>query len=237
MKLLREFVGAACLSALVSVSPAQAATLSVMTFDGIPEFGGDPQRFGAPNLWVEDGITATGGGDQAGGEFGYHLGAQTDTAYLADGGTSFPSAITFTMQGRFDAISFDLIPSSLAVFCLEGSFFETCFDSANNVSITGIRDGLSVAEDAFFMGTEQFNYLFSELFTDLDSLVIAAVLPAGLEFLAPSSAFNIDNVTLAAVTPVPIPAPLLLFLTGIAGLGIIGRRARRRSLSTATTRG
>ena len=96
----------AVLAALAMVAGASGTQAATVTFDGMGWLAsGEP--------WVEDGITTTG----IGGTLGYH--GLPGEAHLDDGGTHFASAITFTMDGRFDAIGFDIGPSSSAAYYCE----------------------------------------------------------------------------------------------------------------------
>jgi hypothetical protein len=217
MKSLAAFMGVASLCALVSVSPAQA--VSVMTFDGIPQCCLGIADPGSDGTWSEAGITATGNSDFG---LGYHI--LEDSAQLNDGATGYPTAITFTMQGSFDAISFDLIPTYFVGYAErdEEGELQLIDEPLDNVLLTGIRDGIVVATDTFNMGElfELSEYIFSELFSNLDSLVIAAILPNNIDsgFCAPCAGFNIDNVTLSLqqpISPVPIPPSALLLLTAL----------------------
>ena len=230
MKSLVAFMSVASLCALVSASPARA--VSVMTFDGIPQCCLGLVDPGSDGTWSEAGITATGDSDFG---LGYHFLA--DSAQLNDGGTSYPTAITFTMQARFDAISFDLIPTYFGGYAErdESGALQPIDEPLDNVLLTGIRDNLVVAADTFNMGElfELSEYIFSEIFSDLDSLVIASLLPDNVRECGPCAGFNIDNVTLSLqqpISPVPIPPSALLLLTA---LGLMSWRGAVRVFARA----
>jgi hypothetical protein len=223
MKLLFALLGAASVSALVSVSAVQAAT---MTFNHVDP---DVLDHSHGDVYVENGITATGTRD--GGEPGL-IGAHDvpDTAHMNDGGTGFPIYITFTMDHHFDAISFDII-HGYNTYCSDTELTD-CGVSFNNVGVFGIRDGLTVADDAFYSGeAAQFTYTFDAGFLDLDTLIIMALFPDLDEIGGgcndfPCTTFNIDNVMLSQVSPVPLPPSALLLLTGL-GL-MVWRGSRKR---------
>jgi hypothetical protein len=230
MKSLVAFMGVASLYAMVSVSPAQA--VSVMTFDGLPQCCLGLVAPGGDGTWSEAGITATGNVDT---RLGYHF--LEDSAQLNDGGTSYPTAITFTMQGRFDAISFDLIPTYFVGYSErdEEGELQLIDEPLDNVLLAGIRDDIVVAADTFNMGElfELSKYIFSEIFSGLDSLVIAAVLPDNVRECGPCAGFNIDNVSLSLqqpISPVPIPPSALLLLTA---LGLMSWRGAARVIARA----
>ena len=192
---------------------AVPASAAVMTFKDLLEaspFNGD---------YLEAGITASSVGDLG---FFNTPGA----AHLDDSGTSIAQSISFTTGGRFNAIQFDILPLGTD-FCAEGGS-GACDDPYDNVSVRGFRDGALVAEDTFFGGENPSTYLFSADYTNLDQLVIGALLPSaalgGFCIDVPCGHFNIDNVELSAV---PLPAALPLFSAALGLLGFLGWRKRR----------
>ena len=199
----------------VTTESVGAAT---MTFTGLSSSGGS----GGP--FIEDGITAQGN------IFGVGSFDTVDTAHMDTGGAPFPSAITFTMDRAFHAVSFDILP--LPSFLCSTASPTVCGLEHDNVVVQGFDDGGLVASDSFWMGDSANTYLFSSAFRNLTSLRISIVLPPidDTVFCAdnPCSHMNIDNVTLTAV---PLPPAFLLLVSGIgvmvaaraAGKGI-GRR-------------
>jgi hypothetical protein len=77
--------------------------------------------------------------------------------------------------------------------------------------------------------------ILAEAFTDFDS-VIAALLSGDLRI-----GLHVQGLLgggsqsyISTPTPVPLPAGLLLFLSGLAGVGFLGRyKARRRETAAA----
>ena len=210
-------MGAALLCASMSASKVDAAT---MQFTGIPQST-------LSNEWVEDGITATGSGPSGDfGFFGYHF--SPDSTHMDDGGSIFPQSIVFTMAHPFNAVSFDILPSD-NFFCNSSD----CGIPFDNISLTGVSNGVTVAEDTLYMGTAPSTYLFGAEFSNLDSLIIALLFPGpsldGTCISSPCTHLNIDNI---ALSPVPLPAALVLFMSGLALLGGLPALKRRRSRST-----
>ncbi|MEH6404706.1 MAG: hypothetical protein V7750_15115 [Sneathiella sp.] len=163
---------------------------SVMTFDSVPAAG-------IPLPYSENGIFTP-----AALSFN-----NLEAVHIDDFGTGHPDKVEFTMSSRFDALSFDLYGYPTRVI-----------DPFNNVYVQGWRGGSLVASDEFWMG--DFNtYLFGDLFSNLDKLIIGVQLPVPFSkcfFEAPCTHFNIDNVTLTAV---PLPASFPIFFAGLALLG------------------
>lgn len=188
----------------LSVSPAHA---NVVTFTGIPFLT-------LSSTWSEDGITAVGNGEL--GFFGI-----PDSEHMDDGGTGYPSSMTFSMTTPFNADSFDMIPV--------GNFYcpNNVCSPFDNVVVQGFLGASLVASDTFWMGNSLNTYVFSSAFTDLTSLKISIVFPPDFDschFNDPCTHMNIDNV---ALTPVPLPAALPLFASGLAGLRWLSRRRRK----------
>ena len=214
MKLPPVLLGAAFLWALMSASEADAAT---MQFTGIPQLS-------TSNVWIEDGITATG--SDPGGDFGFFGYFDTpDTAHMDDGGSVFPQSIVFTMDHTFDAVSFDILPSDNFFCSADGVCVP--FD---NISLIGVSNGVAVAEDSLYMGTEPSTYLFGAGFSNLDSLIIALLLPdSSLDTMcrnSPCTHLNIDNI---ALSPIPLPPALILFMSALALMAGLPAMKRRRS--------
>jgi hypothetical protein len=211
----RALATAAALLAITLV-PAHSAT---MTFDGIPD-GGSAGPDG--HVWAEDGITAVGNDIY----FGISSWDVPGAAHMTDVHYGWPDTITFSMSHLFSPVSFDIMPLH-NYFCLDWDY-NGCGIAFNNVGLTGMRDGSTIAEDSFYMGTEPWTYFFGAEFSDLDTLIIAILLPGpdaptGTCTNAPCTSMSIDNVSLS---PVPLPAPLLLFLTGLGALALLGRAGK-----------
>ena len=208
MRVIANFL--AMFLVVLLAAPASAA---VMTFKDLPF------QSLSPTEYRENGITMTGDSDL--GHFGF-LG----TAHLDDSGSSFSQFLTFTTGSRFSAIQFDIFPLGTD-FCADGGS-GACNDPYDNVSVQGFRNGALVAEDVFFGGETPSTYLFGADYTNLDQLVIGALLPSaalgGFCIDAPCGHFSIDNVELSAV---PLPAALPLFSAALGLIGFLGWRRRR----------
>lgn len=211
------------LSAFLATTQAQAAT---MTFNSLT----DP----IATSYSENGITATGNG---------HMGMYSSgNLHIDDGGTSAPSRVTFTMAaGAFTALSFDIRPI--------GFYLEYADPDGNlsapgwaNVQVQGFSGIDLVSSLMFDMGKGQTPYTVTlgSVFSNLTALAISIVYPDWLLQNLPKDAyawcdspcshFEIDNVTLTAVTPaaVPLPAGLPLAASGLALLGGLALRRRSR---------
>ena len=222
----KTFSAALAAATLLSAGlPAQAAT---MTFDNLT----DPFA----TSYSENGITATGNGDM-----GMY---STGSVHIDDGGTSAPSQVNFTMAaGAFDAISFDLQPLGFSLeLCDDGTGICTS-PSFENAKVEGFSGATLVASLLFDMGpgSSPYTVALSSAFRNLPSLTISVVYPvallqsppAGMSSWcdSPCSHFEIDNVTLNAVTPAPVPLPagLPLAASGLVALGALALRRRKRA--------
>ena len=228
---MKKLLGATTLMLALS-SYASAAT---MTFDDYNFASADFLS----RSYIEAGITAKGNAPLIEG-FGRGGG---DAIYIADGGWGGPTSLTFTMEGVFDAISFDLTPSIFNYFVgktanevLRGKASRSSFV---NVRVQGYGEAGIKAVTSFNMGTvlEAQTYVLGTAFASLTSLVIGfEAVPAGFgqavklgpkRFGActdsPCSRYTVDNVTLA---PVPLPAGLAMMASAIAALTAAGRRRR-----------
>jgi len=217
-------IPALVLAAPIAVLVAQAQA-STMTFDNLT----DPFA----TSYTEAGITATGNGDM-----GMY---STGTVHIDDGGTSAPSSVTFTMAaGAFNAVSFDILPL--------GFSFEYCdpsgactYPSFANVQVQGFN-GISLVSSLIFdmgQGLQPYTVALGSVFSNLSSLTISILyptwafqnLPQGATAWcdSPCSHFEIDNVTLNAVTPAPVPLPagLPLAASALAALGATRLRWKR----------
>jgi hypothetical protein len=200
-------------------SPATAATMS---FSGLPG-----SCLGASPAYAEAGITATDSG------FGPAYWARPGVLHMDDSGTFCPQSVTFATARPFDAVSVDILPLS-SWYCADpGNCAAT--DPYDNVLWEGLVGDTVVASDAFFMGTTDSTYVFGEAFRTLDELRVSALRPdiariGGECFDAPCAHFELDNLVLA---PVPLPAAVWLFASGIGALAAAGgafHRSRKPAL-------
>ena len=218
------------------VSGTAYAITKTVTFTGLP-----PELFPG-ETFIENGVTVSGGPVDSVGSF-----TIPNTAHLTDTGSGFASILSFTTGGLFDFKSIDILT-------LGTEFFVDGVNAGyDNVQITGLLNGKETGSQLFSTGTLDMVTLqitdsnVGQGFMGIDELLVSSLFPADLlnpsggptfggmtiggKFLecldAPCGDFSIDNLVLATSTAVvPLPASILLLLTGIAGLGIIGRRRR-----------
>jgi hypothetical protein len=198
---------------------AHATTIRQMTFAGAP--GDDP------TIWVEDGITATGN---------FLDGYETPNSVHLDGFFhQWEQKISFTTGSLFRARSLDIlsfdsdycsIPSSGSPSFGDGSIdcdqADSAFDDPlPSLGITGYRDGALVARLALFPPESD---AFETVFLDntlgkIDRLVIEVLDHEELNLAGsceiPCGHFNITNVTLQDVAPIPEPTGALLMGIGV----------------------
>ena len=211
--LLRATAFAICFSTVAA--PVAAAT---MTFNSINL---DPGAM----TYSEDGIFASGNG-----MLGLYV---SSMLHFDDYGTAAPSAVTFSMDSLFDAVSFLLDPVGFDFFVeLEDrSYLQPTY---MNVLVQGYRGATLVSDLNFDMGSspDPYKVKLGSTFSNLSSLVISILPPNFAEYSAmpgfsyagpcdPCSHFNIDNLKLA---PVPLPAGLPLLASGLALLAFVARR-------------
>ncbi|MCR9212536.1 MAG: VPLPA-CTERM sorting domain-containing protein [Proteobacteria bacterium] len=176
---------------LLCLVPASALA-NVMTFkDLMTTF---PQSTGEAGAYSEDGITTPNAN--------FYLGESAHLDPPSDG--HFPPMISFTMEKRFNAISFDI----------NGTFLGR--DPFKNVRVDGIRDGGIVVSN-LFSTADISTYFFNSLFIALDEVKVSA-LDGFYENCPECGHFDIDNVELS---PVPLPAALPLFGVALIGLGLM----------------
>jgi hypothetical protein len=189
-------------------SLAIASSIRQVTFTGNSEFS-----FGTD--WLEDGVTASGEIDSFGAP---------DTVHLDPGGTPYGSTIMFTTGSSFDALSVDL-DSPGGLFCAEdcGSPSARYDVPYPNVWISGFVDDVLVAAVGISQATSGFEtFLLGGEFAAIDRLVVEVRHPVfdlgltGACLVEYCGHFNLDNVVLRDVAPIPEPAAALLFLLGVA---------------------
>lgn len=222
---MKSRIAACLLAAPLAAVLASQAPAATMTFDNLI----DPFA----TSYTENGITATADGDM-----GMY---STGSLHIDDGGTSAPSMARFTMgAGAFDAISFDIRPI--------GFYLEYTDPAGNlslptwaNVQVQGFSGINLVSSLMFDMGKGQTPYTVTlgSVFSNLTALTISIVFPdwiyknlppdADVYCDNPCSHFEIDNVTLTAVTPAPVPLPagLPLAASALAALGAVAFRRRK----------
>lgn len=214
--------------ALLAFAPSRAiasSTIRQMTFTDNPEY------YDGRDAWLEDGITATG-------EFRYFN--TPGTAHLDPGGTPYGGSVSFTTGSVFDALSID-INSPGGLFCAADNpsecddsypnYISAYDDPYPNVWITGFVEDELVSTLQMSRST---NGLYETVslgdgFSQIDRLTVAVRHPiyslglTGACFVEYCGHFDLDNVLLRDVTPVPEPTTSLLLGFGIILLGI--RRA------------
>ncbi len=207
-----------------------ADAIQVMTFTGIPQL---PGSAGA-DVWVEDGITATGFIASSG---------HADEAYIDGGASEFASTLDFTTGGRFDVISIDIRPGGSG-YCATLDWLEcqsaTTYDPFEYIWITGFVAGTQVASLGLYRPAGDVEtILLGEFFPSIDLLRIQVRpyfelgLTGSCDVGQGCGQVDVDNVTLRAAAPIPEPGSGLLFAVAsiIAGGGALtsGLCTRHRS--------
>ena len=205
---------------LLGAGSAAAATIS---FAGLPgDYGGTP---GA--TYTENGITAAGiGGGLASFE--------GTGAHLDPSGTPCSQGVSLTTDRRFNPVSAAIQPVTTPFGITAYSSQSDVGDCAgggepyDNVLVQGYRDASLVASDQFFMGSSPFGYAFGDAFRNIDALQVFALDPdfgvlGGVCLDAPCAHFNLTSVE---ISPVPLPAAGWMFVSALAGLGILRRRRK-----------
>lgn len=207
--------------AFASAAGTQASA-ATMTFDNFDA----SDNSGYP--YVENGITATGGG-MGGALFGGSI-------HLDDMGTQYGSFISFTMPKPFRAISFQMLGFSFDYrLCGPDGCVPQTYD---NFLIEGFRGGESIVSQWLNASTIAFGQVIylPKNFTGLTSFRLSIPYPQTLNGIGvpegyrvdcgyPCSHGTIDNVTLA---PVPVPAGLPLVGSGLAILSFLRLRQRKQ---------
>ena len=221
-----------------------AASALTMTFNDIGKALQSPP--GAENTYSENGIIASSGPI----DLGYW--GQPGTLHLDDSGTPIASTVSFTANGRFDAVSFDVFSVGQTELYYD-IYNPVVWDEIivrgipyDNVNVQGFRSGALVAQDNFYSGDFSTYFFDPAQFADLDSLIISAQMPSlsAIEsiksalaidypdytvdsigcFNTPCGHFNIDNLVLNPQTALPLPGSLPLLGIGLISLGIARRR-------------
>lgn len=206
-------VAAIAIAGAISGLSATAAAAATMNFDTLPDEGA------MLSTYVENGITAKA----IGGSLAYF--GQPGFAHIDDSGTGLASGLDLSMGGLFDAVGFSLVS-------LGYNFWDTPDPLTDNIVVTGFQ-GSSIVSTATFLlsdiaGTVQ-SILLGPGFTGLSKLRIELLYPANTAMCdAPCGQFDLDNVTLNATGPAPVPLPASGLLLLGAGLAVGGLRLRRR---------
>ncbi len=150
---------------------------------------------------------------------------QPGFAHIDDSGTGLASGLDLTMGGLFDAVGFSLVS-------LGYNFRDPPGPYSDNIVVTGFQGGSIVSTATFLLGdiagTVQ-SILLGPGFTGLSKLRIELLYPASTAMCdAPGGQRDLDNVTLNAAGPAPVPLPASGLLLLGAGLAVGGLRLRRR---------
>ncbi len=203
----------AALVTALTIGAAEAATISFDDLEYIDDDG----------VYVENGVTVTAiGGDLGGGPGVAHV----DDAYF------FAPSLSFTMAQPFDAVS-------LTLTSLGYDFLRTPERLRDNIFITGFSGGSVVAEASYALSDVYLmvqNIVLGDAFLGLDSLLVELRYVYGWEVCdsSPCAHFELNEVTLASVTPAAVPLPasaagLGAALLGLFGLGWRARAVKRRA--------
>jgi len=186
---------------------AHAAQVTTLGFDDLtvldPDFGSSvPNGYGEPS-WVWSGINyITGDADP----YSRGLVSSPNVAFIVPESPDMPRTMTLSTGGS------------------EFNFLSACLTSGTltemAVYVTAKKDGNTVVGSIPYLINDNPTEIYFNLY-DIDYLIIWA--PADT---APFS-FMMDDVAYSMDTPVPIPATLLLFGSGILGLFGIRRRLNR----------
>jgi len=215
---MRSFIATAALT-LMSL-PAAAVTI---------DFGGlQGATNGSPlTSYIEDGFTVTTTSPRVGSVVVSKFQGNATPSLLV-GSSSLnegrTGAVTITSGGSlFSFTSFDL-----------ASFFWTPIGPPNPPlgTTTYTVTGFNGDDQAFTFGTTisglgatGWSTILSP--SDYANLALTSLV-ISLTTNFENNGANFDNIVLAEVAPVPVPAALPLFATGLAGLGLMARRRRRR---------
>jgi len=181
---------------VVIACATQAALASDISFAGLSGFTGS-----ALGTYAEDGFTVSA----AFGDWreAHAFGAPQPSVYVEDLRSTPFGGLAVTNGGLFTFESVDL----------------SAYASAVGYEITGWLGGVALFDVAGSQGTGLFDSIGSGSSALIDRLTID-VASAG-----PGS-FNVDNIRVSAVSPVPEPSSYGLMLLG---LGVLGGFMRRRS--------
>lgn len=204
------------------------ASAYAMTVD----FSGVSNAGALATSYSENGVSA----QTTNGILAYH--ANPSKVHLHAGAGDFASSITFSMSGRFDAIQFDA--NGLNKHCYNLSCGINGSEAYNNIQVIGKRGTDIVGMTSFYSEIFETTHIFGSDFTNLDSLTIKMLLPSnyqsstcGFFTLEICSAIDMDNLELRRVdvAQTPLPAGLPLYAAGIAIIGYVVRRRRKKTLS------
>lgn len=212
------------LIAMAYVVPANAV---VMNFDGLETspFGG--KAFVIP--YSENGlaISITEGANMYAYGEGWQSGRGTSNGSTVVGLLGDGAELTLSAVGNklfsfvsIDLAEFFLVDDWAAVDRAKDVFFLGNFDGGGTISLAVTLDTLGDGPG----GIDDFEtVLFSSLWANLSSVKISA-LPVG-------AYLSLDNITanINSVSAVPVPAALPLFGTGLALLGFMGWRRKRKA--------
>lgn len=196
-------------TAVVLLGMSTGAFATTLNFDTLPDLIVSPD----PQIYQESGyqVTPTSSGDL--GSFGsgaMHFdiccGPYTDSVTL-----------TRTGGGLFSVSSLDLILySGLGILPAYQRFVE----------FIGFRDGVGFVDGSAGSG-DQGTINLKPGFMMIDALVIRGVSTKGMNFFDADYHFDIDNIVVADIAAVPLPAAAWSLLAALAALGAVGARRRR----------
>lgn len=217
--MLRRSLANAAAAALVGLAAAGSEAATV-TFDSLPGYGDVISSGGTGSPYVENGVTVTSTTPDGFLAWWTNPGA----AHIDDSGTEFTSGVMLTMGQAFDAISFTITSFGY-------DWFETPGPLSNNIFVTGLAGGATVASAGFTLSSlfgDVQTFSLGAAFSGLDALLIELAYPINTAACgAPCGHFDLDEVVLSAVGPAPVPLPASGLLLAAAGLGLALIRRRK----------
>lgn len=211
---MNAFSCAAAAAALIlgQMAPASATTI---TFDGLTDYLID-------EAYVEQGVSVTATTPGGGLSSFFTPG----TVHLDDSGTGETSGVFFTSGGIFDVLGFSF--TSLGF-----NFYDEAPTVVGNLIIRGFLNGTQVVRDRVTLspvyGTIQ-DIVLGTAFSGLDGFSIEILYPSTEALCdSPCGHLDLDSVTFAGITPVPVPVPASGFLFGTAMAGLWLMRRRRQA--------
>lgn len=197
----------------IFVACATGAAATTITFDALTYL--ELPQSGVARVYEESGyeVTPNDSGDFGSyGSGGLHI-------EVCCGPYNYGANLRRAGGGLFSVLSLDFLhyPSSALVHL-----------SSHYISLTGFQSDVTVATltgGSAFQGTVN----FGSIFQSIDRLLIRAFIPGGYDDFGDDLHFNVDNIVVSAIAPVPLPATILSLLAALGAMVFL--RSHRRSFS------